>query len=203
MTGRTEYVQAVALLRAGSHEDAVRAVAAASVGAWLAVPDDPAWQPWLAGSFAKSVRRARPAQYAALSGWAAASAGFGDARACAGPPTTYPGMDPRVAGLQVSGTELARAGWPGPGPGPTVLLDDSLGMSTGKAAAQAAHALFAWAVHLSAPARADWQADGMAFSVLGLPGPDFARAAARPGPVTIADAGHTEVAPGSTTAIIR
>lgn len=54
----TELVQPIVLLRSGSHEDAVRCVAEASLRAYVSAPDLPEWRQWLAGSFTKTVRRA-------------------------------------------------------------------------------------------------------------------------------------------------
>ena len=59
-----ELVQSIVLLRSGSHEDAVRCVAEASLRAYVSAPDLPEWAEWLAGSFTKTVRRAKP-----WSGW--------------------------------------------------------------------------------------------------------------------------------------
>jgi hypothetical protein len=54
----TELVQPIILLRSGSHEDAIRCVAEASLRAYVSAPDLPEWEQWLAGSFTKKVRRA-------------------------------------------------------------------------------------------------------------------------------------------------
>ena len=53
----TELVQPIVLLRSGSHEDAVRCVAEASLRAYVSAPDLPDWEAWLAGSSTKTVRR--------------------------------------------------------------------------------------------------------------------------------------------------
>lgn len=107
-----------------------------------------------------------------------------------------------IAKLQIKGTELE--------PGeelpivdgvPLIALDASLGMSAGKAAAQVGHASMllaaardtAWAYH--------WAESGYPLNVRELPSAEFAALVVRPGAVAVRDAGFTEVAPGSTTAV--
>lgn len=75
---------------------------------------------------------------------------------------------------------------------PFILLDSSLGMSTGKSCAQAAHA--AMAMRLSG------QLDEMP-EVVEVSGGDFAQMLAQSPTVVIQDSGRTEIEPGSTTAL--
>ena len=213
--GSTEFVQPVVVLRAGTHEDAVRAVALASVLAWVhtsgaggtdddtAAPGAENWRPWLSGRFAKSVRRAKAGQFAALAPTAAAIVEIGDAKAAAFTPTTYPGMDPTVAKLQVSGTDFDRDQWASKTEdgGPRVLVNEGLGMSTGKAAAQAAHGLFRWFLNLDPNQRTEWVAAGCPFGLDGVTRTDFEKAC-RNAVVVIHDAGFTEIEPGSATVAV-
>lgn len=208
MSGQTDFVQPIALLRAGTHEDAVRAVALASVTAYVQTSDDPAWHPWITRRFAKSVRRARPGPFAQVEALAAAQATVGEARALAFLPTTYDDLDPTVAKMQVAATELPRAGW-APVPAqrtslnPLVAINEEAAvMSTGKTAAQAAHGLFGWYLRLPAADRATWVDRGQPFDVIGLKGDNFAAMAAT-ALVTIADAGFTEIKPGTETVAVR
>lgn len=208
-TGKTDYVQPIVLLRAGTHEDAVRAAAVASVTAWVAAPDHPGWEPWLATGFAKSVRRAKPAQFEALRSAALSEYGRGDARALAFAPVAYDEMPRELGRLQVSGTDLERAGWDSPAPDvpagtlvPEIVMNEGLGMTTGKACAQAAHALFVWAACADPDRLSAWVAAGGPVSVTGLGKAAFEAAADGPCAVVISDAGHTEIDPGSTTALV-
>lgn len=203
-TGSTRFVQPIALLRSGCHEDAVKAVALASVLAYVHTGDAPAWESWLDGRFAKSVRRAKAGQFAALTPDAASVVEVGAAKAAAFIPSTYEDLDPTLAKLQVSGTDFERSGtWersPHEG-GPWLLVNDGLGMTTGKAAAQAAHGLFVWFLNASADLRRWWIADGCPFAVEGVPATEFAKASQN-AQVTINDAGFTEIEPGSATVIV-
>lgn len=225
--GSTRYVQPIMVLRAGTHEDAVRAVALASVLAWVntggedvlgakstavttsrtdgcgdQVPDLVAdhWAAWMAGRFAKSVRRAKVGQFTTLAPLAAAVVEIGDAKAAAFAPTTYPDMLPALSKLQVSGTDFERTAWADSpdGSGPQVLINEGLNMSTGKTAAQAAHGLFAWFMRLDVQQRRAWVGQECPLSVTGMPTDRFATEAQR-AQVLIRDAGFTEIEPGSAT----
>lgn len=199
-------VQPIVLLRAGTHEDAVRAVALASVTAYLQTADDPAWTDWLAARFTKTVRRAKAGLFAQITPLAAAHATVGEAQALALVPVSYDEMADSVRKCQVAGTELPRLGWPqanGHGPlHPQIAINEDLGMSTGKTAAQAAHGLFAWFLRLADADRAAWLAQGAPFGLTGLDKAAFAEHA-RDARVIINDAGFTEVTPGSATVIVR
>ncbi|MEE1620936.1 peptidyl-tRNA hydrolase [Zafaria sp. J156] len=210
--------------------EGIAAAALASVAAFIAAPEAAGWRPWAEGSFAKAVRRADAKAFAKVrDGFpdhALAASGAG--RAIAFEPVAADAVPPRIRKLQVSGTELPRAtpaghavpaergakggGAPGAGPGAApsgdpaglvVVLNDALGMSTGKAAAQAAHALFAWLLAAD-PARLDaWLRAGRPLAVRRLDAAAFDQAVAvsGAGPL-IQDAGRTEIAPGSATACV-
>ncbi len=86
----------------------------------------------------------------------------------------------------------------------TVALNPTAAMTTGKAAAQAGHAAqLAW-ISLQPPELAPvldrWRAGGFAVRVV-VPGPDEWRRLVRSAPVAVRDAGFTEVAPGTLTAV--
>lgn len=200
-----EYVQSVVLLRSGSHEEAIRAVAESSVRAWLQSQDDPAWAAWLSGPFVKSVRRAKAGAFWKLAEDDAdnhALVQVGDAAAIAYTPTRYADMNPVIAKLQVSGTDFQRAGWTDPEQSSHVwvVMNDDLGMSTGKAAAQAAHALFAYALQTDRDLDPHWQDTITGFHLTGVSRDKFA-ALSPTATVLIQDAGRTEVEPGSATAL--
>lgn len=202
--GSTRFVQPIAVLRAGCHEDAVKAVALASVLAYVNTGDDPAWGQWLTSRFAKSVRRAKAGQFAALAPGAAAVVQIGEAKAAAFIPSTYEDLDPALSKLQVSGTDFDRSeqwrkapeeGWP------WLLVNEGLGMTTGKTAAQTAHALFVWFLQTDENTRSRWAAEGFPFTVEGVSGDDFVKSA-KNARVTINDAGFTEIEPGSATVLV-
>jgi peptidyl-tRNA hydrolase len=203
-TGSTRFVQPIMLQRSGSHEDAVTAAALASVLAYTATAEDPSWEPWIGGRFAKSVRRAKPNQFAAIAPRAVRVVEIGEAKAAAFLPSTYSDLDPALAKLQVSGTEFDRSGtWPSAPEegGPWLLVNGSLEMSTGKTAAQVAHGLFAWYLSVNTDRRAQWLAEQAPATVSVVTGPEFATSAQN-AVVTINDAGFTEIAPGSATVVV-
>lgn len=188
-----EFVQPIVLARSGCHEDAVRCAAEASVAAFDACPDLPEWGLWLSGPFTKTVRRARPAEYEkARACGAAAEVGHGDARALGFRPVPADALPRPIGRLQVSGTELPRRGWPNPNPDCRLLVavNETLTMSTGKTAAQAAHGLFAARLHAGRPL------PPAAF--IGVDRDRFDDLAAR-AIIVIRDAGRTEIAPHSPT----
>lgn len=186
-------------------EDQGIAVAAlASVGALLANPRHPYWKTWAQGAFAKSVRRADAKMFAKVAGEFPdhALAEIGDAKALAFAPMQADSLPKRLAKLQVSGTTLPVGGTGEPAR-VRIVINDSLGMSTGKAAAQAAHALFAWVLEAD-PAELDrWRVGDCALSVERVDAKAFdARSRAASAPV-IHDAGRTEIIPGSATAFVK
>lgn len=213
----TELVQPIVLARTGSHEDAIRCVAEASLRSYLAAPEMPEWQEWLSGIFTKTVRRARPAEYEKARGAGAlCEVHYGGASALGFAPAPAGTLPKAIAALQVSGTELERSGWGDGRSGERVVvaLNESLGMSTGKAAAQAAHALWGIWLQFGGRSREHWVADDLAFRLTGVPVEDmilWKLLNIDPGEcgvdpicrvyVAIKDAGRTEIEPGSLTAV--
>ena len=206
------------MLRSGSHEDAVRCVAEASLRAYVSAPDLPEWEQWLAGSFTKTVRRARPAEYEkARAAGPLAEVHRGEAAALAFAPAPTDKLPRPIARLQVSGTELPRQGWSeneGAACHTRIALNADLGMSTGKAAAQAAHAMWAVWLQLGELDRAAWSNEGLAARFESVPEENLALGkvtgavldafGAELGVkayVAIHDNGRTEVDPGSLTAV--
>ncbi|MCQ2001347.1 peptidyl-tRNA hydrolase [Arthrobacter zhaoxinii] len=188
-----------------AHRDAVAAAAVASVRAYTATEDSEAWENWLYGRFTKTVRRANPSTFERLAGEApSGSVTVGRAQAIAFEPVTYEQMPKNLAKLQVSGTQLPDeepAAWPENAP--EIVLNADLDMSTGKASAQAAHALLSWYLQLDPAARHAWQEAGEPAGVRFTTGGQFAELAARPGAgPLIVDAGMTEIAPDTATAFV-
>ncbi|MCC9175600.1 peptidyl-tRNA hydrolase [Arthrobacter sp. zg-Y179] len=189
-----------------AHRDAVAAAAVASVRAYTATEDSEAWENWLYGRFTKTVRRANPSTFGKLAVEAPSGAvTVGRAQALAFEPVTYEQMPKNLAKLQVSGTQLPdEAPAPWPGNAPVIVLNADLDMSTGKASAQAAHALLSWYLQLDPTARQAWQEAGEPAGVRFTAGKLFTESAARPGAgPLIVDAGMTEIAPDTATAFVE
>ncbi|WAP51622.1 aminoacyl-tRNA hydrolase [Arthrobacter sp. ATA002] len=189
-----------------SHYDAVAAAAAASVSAYARRDSDGPWENWVFGRFTKTVRRAGPKAFAKLAAHApSGTAVVGRAQAVAFEPVTYEDMPKAVRALQVSGTQLPDGGGPAPArpDAPVVVVNRDLKMSTGKAGAQAAHALLAWYLTLPDRERNAWSTRGCPVSVRSAAGTDFQALAAADGAgPLIVDAGLTEIAPNTATAFV-
>ncbi|MET0977626.1 MAG: peptidyl-tRNA hydrolase [Paeniglutamicibacter terrestris] len=186
-------------------EDSGIAVAAlASVNALLANPGHPYWRPWAEGAFAKSVRRADAKMFAKVAAEFPdhSVAELGSARALAFAPMPADSLPKRLAKLQVSGTTLP-PGKPMELTPVHIALNDGLGMSTGKAAAQGAHALFAWVLEGKPADLAAWRAAGCQLSVQRLDSKAFKKLSRSAQGPLIHDAGRTEIVPGSATAFVR
>lgn len=212
------FVQPIVLLvdkaDPAAHTDAIRAVAAASVTTYayaLATGADlDPWDTWLSGPFTKSVRRADPKTFAKLvatDGGELLHAVIGKAKALALHPAPYAELPKNISRLQVSGTELPDRASDDPGASPrnapTLVMNAGLGMSTGKAAAQAAHALFAWFLSLDAEQRHEWLSGDCRFHLQMATSAEFAAAAVNVAEeLLIEDAGRTEIDPGTATAFV-
>ncbi|WP_154606373.1 MULTISPECIES: peptidyl-tRNA hydrolase [Arthrobacter] len=181
----------------------IAAAALASVQAYLRDPENPCWQQWAAGAFGKSVRRADAKMFAkvlaAFPGHAVAS--VGDGHAVGFPPMPAQALPKLLAKLQVSDTVLPPGEPLGAQP-VTIVLNGALGMSTGKAAAQAAHALFAWVLDAGSLTVDAWSAAGFPLGVIHASPREFRRGVKRAAGPVIQDAGRTEIEPGSTTAYV-
>ncbi|QCY48098.1 MULTISPECIES: aminoacyl-tRNA hydrolase [Glutamicibacter] len=203
----SELIQPIILLvdkeDPAGEDEAIAAVALASIAAFLQDPVNPAWQPWAHGAFGKSVRRANPKAFAKVRQEFPEHAliEIGGAQAAGLAPVPADDMPKILAKLQVSGTQLPQSGGVLGGQ-VVIVLDASLEMSTGKASAQAAHALFAWLLEADEDIVQQWIADGATLGVRQLSRDDFtASMELAHGPV-IHDAGRTEIEPGSATAYV-
>jgi peptidyl-tRNA hydrolase len=216
MNSTPSLVQPIVLLvdknNPASHRDSILAAAIASVDAYAGLKwvDAPEWLEWLSGRFTKSVRRADLKTFnklaADVSNKSESLITIGNARAMAFKPSSYEEMPKSLTRLQVSGTDLPDL--PATVPSrkrsgdPVIILNGALGMSTGKAAAQAAHALFAWQLNRGY--------DDAELASLQLLSTDLVIATAEEftglqtvaaGPLII-DAGLTEIAPDTATAFV-
>lgn len=202
------WVQPVVVDRAGTHLATIRSAALASVLCWRAQSALAEWDSWLAGPFTKSVRRAKPTQVealAALPGALVVRSPEGAGTAVGFPPVRYDELPREISRLQVSGTDLPREEHGDEhdlvhderSPLTLAVRDD---LTTGKAAAQAAHALFAWALTADADVLAAWEEAPLVPVRLVQPAL-LERLAVSAGAVPIRDSGLTEVEPDTLTAV--
>ena len=219
MTATPSLVQPIVLLvdknDPASHLDTVLAAAIASVDAYVTAISPGAvqhesWAQWLSGRFTKSARRADLKTFTRL----AADENFkreslitiGKAKAMAYAPALYEDMPKSLMRLQVSGTDLpdepATASVRKRSGDPVIVLNGDLGMSTGKSAAQAAHALFAWQLNrgLDDAELASLQLASTGLVIVSAEEFTALRTVAA-GPL-IVDAGLTEIAPNTATAFV-
>ncbi|KUN69082.1 peptidyl-tRNA hydrolase [Streptomyces canus] len=166
-------------------------------GEWAEVMRD-----WQDARIRKVVRRARGAEWRRAEGLPGITVTGKSAEVRVFPPVPLDGWPKDLARLQVSGTDLDDPEPPVAADvtAPVLWLNPDLGMSAGKAMAQAGHgAQLAW-WELSDEERAAWRDAGFPLAV---------RAAdpARWGELTtsglplVRDAGFTEIAPGSCTVV--
>ncbi|MEU9193841.1 aminoacyl-tRNA hydrolase [Streptomyces hundungensis] len=155
---------------------------------------------WQDARIRKVVRRARGAEWRKASALPGITVTGKAAEVRVFPPVPLDGWPKELAKLQVSGTDLDDPADPGaPDPlAPVLWLNPELGMSAGKAMAQAGHgAQLAW-WELTDAEREAWRSGGFALSVRVAE-----RAAWREltlsGLPVVRDAGFTEIAAGSCT----
>ncbi|GAB2732975.1 aminoacyl-tRNA hydrolase [Nocardioides pakistanensis] len=219
--GEHSWVQPIVVAKEGTHENTVLAGAQASVGLYLSpnhtAADDRfahAFHAWLSGPFTKTVRRASYKDLAKVVDWCEEhrvpyeGVEYGDSAAFALPPMRYVDLPKPVARLQVSGTDLPRR------PGVAHRADDEDSwvtlhvdetLTTGKATAQDAHAMWAWVLDWTRHA-GPWEIEK--FFDVGWPtdlnlttAASLARIADEPYTFPIRDNGLTEVDPGTLTAV--
>ncbi|WP_369195291.1 aminoacyl-tRNA hydrolase [Streptomyces djakartensis] len=157
---------------------------------------------WQDARIRKVVRRARGAEWRRAGALPGITVTGKSAEVRVFPPVPLDGWPKDLARLQVSGTDLDDPQQPADAdPDAVVLwLNPELGMSAGKAMAQAGHgAQLAW-WELSGPERAAWRDAGFPLAVRTA---DPARwsALTTAGLPLVRDAGFTEIAPGSCTVV--
>lgn len=206
------WVQPVVVLKTGSHEATVRLGVLASllVGVEASQPEAQArFDAWLSGPFTKTVRRASTgALVKALDSLRAEGAPvkYLEAEGAAVVATwPYPREElPKLLSkLQVSGTDFPRGGaeeasLPRP---ETVALSVLSTLTTGKATAQAAHALWQWWLQATEEERGSWRAAACPLTLHLLSAEELAVLAEAHPSRGIWDAGLTEIAPHTLTAL--
>ncbi|TDD37319.1 peptidyl-tRNA hydrolase [Nonomuraea terrae] len=177
----------------------------AAAMAVLSLLDDPgewaaelhAWQS--TGKIRKVVRRARGAEWRRALALPGRTIEHRTAEVRVHPPVPLDAWPRDLARLQVSGTELADTAEPPPAEPPVLWENPRLGMSAGKAMAQAGHAAqLAWWAS-DAAERDAWRERGLAVSVRTPSAQDDFDALAAAGLPVVRDAGFTEIEPGSCT----
>ncbi|MEU2117161.1 peptidyl-tRNA hydrolase [Streptomyces sp. NPDC016459] len=162
----------------------------------------PAMTDWQDARIRKVVRRARGAEWRRADALPGITVTGEEAEVRVFPPVPLDGWPKELARLQVSGTELDDPAAPGPVPeGAAVLwFNPGLGMSAGKAMAQAGHGaqLLWWA--MAEDEREAWRAAGFPLAVRTAAAGDWAGLTTSGLPV-VRDAGFTEIAPGSCTVV--
>ncbi|MFE4450312.1 peptidyl-tRNA hydrolase [Streptomyces sp. NPDC056796] len=157
---------------------------------------------WQDARIRKVVRRARGAEWRKASALPGITVTGVRAEVRVFPPVPLDGWPKELSKLQVSGTDLDDPeAPPAPGPaGPVLWMNPEVGMSAGKAMAQAGHgAQLAW-WELSDTERKAWREAGFPLSVA-TPDPARWRALTAGGLPVVRDAGFTEIAPGSCTVV--
>ncbi len=153
---------------------------------------------WVDARIRKIARRARGAHWAAVQELPGVTVTVGDAQTRALLPGPVDEVPKVVARLQIGGTDLP-ADEPGPPPPgvPVIWLNAALELTVGKAAAQVGHASM-----LDAAARGLATVPPYAVRTVGRERwAQLCRSVDRGDAVAVRDAGFTEVAPGTITAI--
>ncbi|MFI6056157.1 peptidyl-tRNA hydrolase [Streptomyces violascens] len=166
-------------------------------GEWARVMRD-----WQDARIRKVVRRARGAEWRKASALPGITVTGKAAEVRVFPPVPLDGWPKELAKLQVSGTDLDDPADPdAPDPlAPVLWLNPDLGMSAGKAMAQAGHgAQLAW-WELSDTDRRAWREAGFPLSVR-TADPAAWRELTLSGLPVVRDAGFTEIAPGKTLVV--
>ena len=153
---------------------------------------------WVDARIRKIARRARGAHWAAVQELPGVTVAVDGAEARALLPGPVDAVSKAVARLQIGGTDLPDDDPGPPPPGvPVIWLNDALGMTVGKAAAQVGHASM-----LDAAARGLVTVPPYAVRTASRDHwAKLCRSVERGEAVAVRDAGFTEVAPGTITAI--
>ncbi|MFI8165185.1 peptidyl-tRNA hydrolase [Streptomyces sp. NPDC085931] len=166
-------------------------------GAWAQAMRD-----WQDARIRKVVRRARGAEWRRAEALPGITLTGTSAEVRVFPPVPLDGWPKDLARLQVSGTDLDDPQEPGDADpaAPVLWLNPELGMSAGKAMAQAGHAAqLAW-WELSDAQRTAWRESGFPLAVRTADPARWPHLTGSGLPL-VRDAGFTEIAPGSCTVV--
>ncbi|MEV7078316.1 peptidyl-tRNA hydrolase [Streptomyces sp. NPDC093516] len=166
-------------------------------GAWAQAMRD-----WQDARIRKVVRRARGAEWRRAEALPGITLTGTSAEVRVFPPVPLDGWPKDLARLQVSGTDLDDLQEPGDADpaAPVLWLNPELGMSAGKAMAQAGHAAqLAW-WELSDAQRTAWRESGFPLAVRTADPARWPHLTGSGLPL-VRDAGFTEIAPGSCTVV--
>jgi peptidyl-tRNA hydrolase len=159
---------------------------------------------WETARIRKVTRRARGVRWQAVQELPGVTADHDGAQVRAFVPGPMDEVPPELSRLQVAGLDLTGGEPAGPRPVPdrpyaVVALNLDVTMTTGKAAAQSAHAAHLLLRRLGRTLREDWISAGLEVRLAGgdLPWDDCVGQAT----VAVRDAGFTEVPPGTMTAV--
>lgn len=169
----------------------------AGEGEWAEVVRD-----WQDGRIRKVVRRARGAEWRRAEALPGITVHGHEAEVRVYPPVPVDAWPKDLARLQVSGTDLEDPEPPGaPEAGvPVLWFNPGVPMTAGKAMAQAGHAAQLGWWELPPERAGEWERAGFPLAVRTASREQWERLAAA-GLPTVRDAGFTEIAPGSVTAI--
>lgn len=164
---------------------------------------------WVDSQMRKVARRARGSHWTATEALAGVEARENGAAARVFVPSPLDDVDPLIRRLQVGGTDApsdTQNGGADAASGVILLVDGTLEMTAGKAAAQAGHAIMLLLATCDGERVGRWIDAGMPITARRADGERWARAQAAvasgtPGFAGVRDAGYTEVAPGSLTVI--
>jgi peptidyl-tRNA hydrolase len=157
---------------------------------------------WTDARIRKVVRRARGAEWHRAEALDGITVTRRTAEVRVFPPVPLDGWPRDLARLQVAGTDLTDPRPPArPAPGlPVLWLNPDLEMTAGKAMAQVGHAAQLGLSVVDPATAAEWRADGFPLAVRTAAKRRWAELLRRDLPV-VRDAGFTEVAPGTCTAV--
>jgi peptidyl-tRNA hydrolase len=167
---------------------------------------DGEWAPsvaaWTDARIRKVVRRARGAEWRRAEALDGITVTHGSAEVRVFPPVPLDGWPRDLARLQVSGTDLDDPDRPGPPPPgrPVLWLNPAVELTAGKAMAQVGHAAQLGLAALDPDVAEAWRKDGFPVAVRVAERAAWAALLEENLPV-VRDAGFTEVAPGTCTAV--
>ncbi|AKK06816.1 hypothetical protein CMUST_12555 [Corynebacterium mustelae] len=157
---------------------------------------------WYQHRIRKVTRRARNAAWERVQLVPGITASYDGAQARAIVPSAVHRVDPVVAKLQIGGTNVDDGNVDKrPSDCPHIYLDAGLDMSTGKLAAQAGHASMLLAANMSLDWVQEWARADFPLAVEKVDSQVFGQLLESTDVVVVRDAGFTEVAAGSATAL--